>query len=247
MGGVPIVVGAWYNHAMDVRDYLTRVGLEVSAEAIREAQLSLWDVLEEAKKSSLPATPTSLNRLYQFRVPKLSPDGSCSLHHELDPVPYDLTRVLGGRTVDVSVRLLVLNGLVAATAKLTDSAWLGIYQARSFEAARTLVKLASVGIESRAEFPLTEAFAEKSNNAAVGLSGKARVINDVHAHRKHGGAYYECDPKVQAEACLPLFSEAGAVVGIIDAEATQAGLYDERRLGMLVALALEAPTHLPEN
>jgi putative methionine-R-sulfoxide reductase with GAF domain len=232
---------------MDARDYMTRAGLTVSPSAIREAQTSLWDVLEEAKKTSLPATPTSLNRLYQFRVPKLSPDGSCSLHDELDPVPYDLTQVLGGRTVDLSVRLLTLNSLVTATAKLTQSDWLGIYQARTFEAAHALVKLASVGIASRAEFPLTEAFAQHSNNSAVGRSGRARVLNDLRAHRDQGGAYYECDPRVQAEACLPLFSEAGAVIGIIDAEAASAGVYDEQRLGILVALALEAPNHLPET
>jgi putative methionine-R-sulfoxide reductase with GAF domain len=230
---------------MDVGDYLKRAGLVVSTSAIGEAQTALWQVLDEAKKTSLPATPTSLSRLYQYRVPKLSPDGSCSLHEALDPVPYDLSVALGGRTIDTSVRLLMLNGLVAASARATGSAWLGIYQARGLGSARALVKLAYVGLESRAEFPLTEAFAQHSNNALVGLTGKVRVVNDLPAHRAAGGAYYECDPKVLAEACLPIFGAAGEVAGIIDAEATSANTYTEDRLAMLVALALEAPSHLP--
>ncbi len=82
---------------MDARTFLSQVKLVVDAGAVREAQQSLWAVLDEAKKRSLPATPSALDKLYLFTVPKLSPDGSCTLHEELDPTPWDLSRALGGR------------------------------------------------------------------------------------------------------------------------------------------------------
>ena len=74
-----------------------------------------------------------------------------------------------------------------------------------------LVKLSYFGAPSRAEFPLTDEFAAISNNSTVGLSGKARIINDVPAYLTKGGEYYTCDPKVLAEACIPLFDAQGQV------------------------------------
>lgn len=232
---------------MDLRDYLARTGLDVPAAAVREAQTAIWAIMDEAKKASLPATPSALNRLYQFKVPKLSPDGSCSLHDELDPTPYDLAKVLGGRDVRTSMQLLFLDSLVDESAKKLGVDWLGIYQARQVASGRALVKLAYHGVESRAEFPLTEAFAKKSTNAAVGLSGKPRVLQDVRAHVAGGGEYYECDPKVLSEACLPLFDDKGQLAGVIDAESRSANTFDGTRLGWLVALALETPSHLPNR
>ena len=41
---------------MDARSYLTKVSLSVDLSAVREAQQVLWDILDEAKKASLPAT-----------------------------------------------------------------------------------------------------------------------------------------------------------------------------------------------
>ena len=37
---------------MDARSYLTKVFFSVDVSAVREAQQVLWDILEEAKKSS---------------------------------------------------------------------------------------------------------------------------------------------------------------------------------------------------
>ena len=232
---------------MDARSYLTKVSLSVDVSAVREAQQVLWDILEEAKKSSLPATPSALNALYTFKVPKLSPDGGCSLHDELDPKPYDLATVLGGRSVQNSFSLLTLDALVESVQQQLDCEWLGIYQRRELPSGPALVKLAYRGVESRAEFPLTEAFAKTSNNAAVALSGKARVLQDVRAHLASGGAYYECDPRVQSEACLPLLDPNGKVVGIIDAESSKANHFTDARLALLISLATECPSHLPQR
>ena len=78
---------------------------------------------------------------------------------------------------------------------------------------------------SRAEFPLTEAFAEYSNNSRVGLTGWAVLIEDVKAWRAEGGGYYECDPKVMSEVCLPVQGQDDNVLGILDAEASSAGFF----------------------
>lgn len=230
---------------MDARSYLTKAGLTVDVAAVREAQQGLWGVLEEAKKASLPATPSALNALYQYKVPKLSPDGSCSLHGDLEPKPYDLGAVLGGRSVQNSISLLTLDALVEFVQQQLGCEWLGLYQRRELPSGPALVKLAYRGAHSRAEFPLTEAFAAKSNNVAVALSGKARVLDDVRAHAASGGAYYECDPQVQSEACLPVLDAAGKVVGLLDAESKHPRHFDAARLAQLVALATESASHLP--
>ncbi|MBU2225276.1 MAG: hypothetical protein KKB00_14700, partial [Gammaproteobacteria bacterium] len=104
-----------------------------------------------------------------------------------------------------------------------------------------LVKLSYFGAPSRAEFPLTTEFAAISNNSTVGLSGKARIINDVPAYLQQGGEYYTCDPKVLAEACIPLYDEAGQVVGIIDSEAFQTQLFEGDELALLIATAITVP------
>lgn len=226
---------------MDARAYLSHTGLTADLGAIREAQQSLWGILEEAKKQSLPATPSALNALYLYRVPKLSTDGSCSLHDELDPTPYDLGAALGGRSVQNSFSLLTVSALVNEVAYQTQLPWLGAYQVRG----ALLVKLAYRGAESRAEFPLTDAFEKQSTNVRVARSGKASLVDDVKAHVKNGGAYYECDPRVQSELCVPILDPNAHVVGILDAEAFEPGAFTSARVAALVALALELPTHLP--
>lgn len=230
---------------MDARSYLSKAGLTLDVAAVREAQQALWSVLEEAKKRSLPATPSALNALYQYRVPKLSADGSCSLHEELDPKPFDLGGVLGGRSVQTSFALLTLDALIEAVQQQLGCEWLGVYQVRALPAGPALVKLAYRGAESRAEFPLTDDFAQRSNNVAVARSGTARIIDDLVKHLEQGGAYYECDPKVQAEACLPVLDPNGKVVGIIDAESTHRSHFTPARLAVLASLATECPSHFP--
>ena len=230
---------------MDARSWLGKAGVTAHLEAVKASQEVLWEVLDEAKKASLPATPSALNALYQYKVPKLSPDGTCSLKEELAPTPYDLGTVLGGRTIQNSFALITLDALVGSLHERLGCEWLGIYQARTVGEGRALVKLAYRGVESRAEFPLTPEFARRSNNVTVALSGKALIIDDVAAHQAAGGAYYECDDKVKSEACLPLFDANGKVIGIIDAESTQPKFFDAAKLALLASLAIEAGSHFP--
>jgi L-methionine (R)-S-oxide reductase len=193
-----------------------------------------------------------LQTLYTYQVPMLSDDGSCSLIEEMAPTPYDLTAILGGRHDATTRKLMLLNQLVEHATQLTGADWLGLYQARAgFQAnaatskQNVLVKLAYRGRPSRAEFPLTPEFAKGSTNSTVGLSGSARVIDDVAAYTAEGGGFYVCDDAVQSEACLPVFDEGGKIIGIIDAEAEPKNFFNPDRISALVAMALVAPALLP--
>lgn len=225
---------------MHAHDYVARTGLALSPTAMKDAQATFAKLLDAA---SLASARVKANSLYEYTVPKLSVDGICSLRGAFEPKPYDLTGVLGGRNPVTTARLQLLDALVAQVQSALNIEWLGFYQARRIKDP-ALIKLAYRGLPSRAEFPLTQAFAAKSNNTAVAMSGKARLINDVVAHLSKGGAYYECDPNVQAEACLPLF-EGEEVVGIVDAEHSAKNTFTPERLALLVALCLELPALLP--
>src|SRR5206468_690344 len=92
----------------------------------------------------------------------------------------------------------------------------GIYRKTQMRNGETvLVKESYLGVMSRPEFPLTQEFAEHSNNSTVGLTGKAVIIQDVRAH---AGPYYNCDSKVNSELCVPIINQNNAIIGIIDAE-----------------------------
>jgi L-methionine (R)-S-oxide reductase len=187
-----------------------------------------------------------LQTLYTYQVPMLSDDGSCSLIEEMAPMPYDLTTILGGRHDATTRKLMLLNQLVEHATQLTGADWLGLYQARQTATKQNvLVKLAYRGRPSRAEFPLTPEFAKGSTNSTVGLSGSARVIDDVVAYTAEGGGFYVCDDAVQSEACLPIFDEGGTIIGIIDAEAEPKNFFNPDRISALVATALVAPALLP--
>ena len=128
----------------------------------------------------------------------------------------------------------------------TGADWIGIYQRRpNFAGLDVLVKVAYVGRPSRAEFPLTTEFAERSTNSTVGLTGRATVIEDVSRHVEAGGGFYVCDDGVQSEACVPIIDEAAQVAGIVDAEAKPKGFFGAQRLAVIAALAVVALAVLP--
>lgn len=192
------------------------------------------------------ATDTVSQVSWSYVVPELGEGGACSLFGVLDETPYDLTAILGGKTAANQQALQKLAQITAFYREHSQLAWFGIYQARpNTEGLPVLVKLSYFGAPSRAEFPLTPEFALISNNSAVGLSGKAKVINDVAAYLQQGGEYYTCDPKVQAEACLPLFNQSGKIMGIIDAEDVQKHVFSPPALALLVAVCLTITEFLP--
>uniref|UniRef100_A0A486XRC6 GAF domain-containing protein n=1 Tax=Rheinheimera sp. BAL341 TaxID=1708203 RepID=A0A486XRC6_9GAMM len=184
--------------------------------------------------------------LWQYKVPELGEGGACSLFGQLADEPYDLTAILGGKTAQNQQALQSLASIAEFYREHSGLDWFGIYQARpNTDNEMVLVKLAYYGAASRAEFPLNAEFAKISNNSTVGLSGKAKVINDVSAYLGSGGEYYTCDPKVQAEACLPLFDQSGKIAGIVDAEDFNKNVFTAEALALLVAVCLTVPAYLP--
>jgi putative methionine-R-sulfoxide reductase with GAF domain len=226
-----------------IQHYLVRANLDLLLPFAPQVDNALRAFIQAL--GDLPSR-VSDDALYTYPVPMLSDDGACSLIDELAPTPYDLTAILGGRHEANKRKLLLLNQLVEHATQLTGADWLGIYQSRKNSAAgAVLVKLAYRGRPSRAEFPLNAEFAKGSTNSTVGLSGHAKVIDDVAAYTTEGGGFYICDDAVQSEMCAPIFDEAGKILGIIDAEAAPKAFFNVDRQATIVAMALVAPALLP--
>ncbi|HSN20663.1 MAG TPA: GAF domain-containing protein, partial [Usitatibacter sp.] len=200
-----------------VTAYLRMAGLESLSARQADVERAVRDLVEAMAGKVDVGDGASL---YSYPVPMLTGDGSCSVVDQLAPVPYDLGAILGGRSEQTTRRLALLERLVERVQETTGADWVGVYQRRRNAAGgEVLVKVAYVGRPSRAEFPLTREFAERSTNAAVGLTGRATVIDDVSKHVEAGGGFYVCDDGIQSEACVPILPEGGDVAGIVDAEA----------------------------
>lgn len=225
---------------MSINLYLEQSGL---AAVLQGQDIAIEQAVTALKNQLSAAVAPTVTWSYQ--VPELGEGGACSLFGQLADEPYDLAAILGQNEATAKA-LAQLTAVVQHYQQSNDSDWFGIYQKRQNPEGETvLVKLAYFGAASRAEFPLTEEFAAISNNSTVGLTGKAKVINDVTAYLTAGGEYYSCDPKVLAEACLPLFNSKGELAGIIDAEAFKRQAYHTDALVRLVAICLVLPDLLP--
>jgi putative methionine-R-sulfoxide reductase with GAF domain len=226
-----------------IANYLRLAGLESLSGREADVERAVRDLLEAMGEKVAIGDPASL---YTYQVPMLTEDGTCSIVDELAPVPYDLTAILGGRSDQTTRRLSLLERLVERAQETTGAEWVGIYGKR-VNAAGTpvLVKLSYVGRPSRAEFPLTREFAERSTNATVGLTGRSTVIEDVSQHVEAGGGFYVCDDGVQSEACVPILDAERQVIGIVDAEAKPKGFFGADRLAVVAALAMVASAVMP--
>ena len=226
-----------------ITDYLRSAGLESLMGREADVERAVRDLLEAMGEKVEIGDDASL---YSYRVPMMTEDGACSIVDEMAPVPYDLGAILGGRSEQTTRRLALLERLVERAAETTGANWVGIYQRRVNSAGiPVLVKVAYVGRPSRAEFPLTQEFAQKSTNSTVGLTGRSTVIDDVAKHVEAGGGFYVCDDGVQSEACVPILDGARNVAGIVDAEANPKGFFGADRLAVIAALAITAQAALP--
>ena len=229
--------------AARIATFLRIAGLESLSGREADVERAIRDLMEAMSEKVAIGDPASL---YSYRVPMLTEDGTCSVVDQLAPVPYDLGAILGGRTERTTRRLALLERLVERVQETTGADWVGVYQKRVNSAGiPVLVKLSYVGRPSRAEFPLTHEFAEKSTNSTVGLTGRATVIEDVSRHVEAGGGFYVCDDGVQSEACVPILDEAREVAGIVDVEAKPKGFFGADRLAVIAAFALVTPAVLP--
>lgn len=219
---------------MQFETYWAWCGLPGNADALAS---QVRDHVAALQALMRPEALASVDVQWQYRVPELGEGGSCSLFGQLAEKPYDLAATLGGPTPRNRQLVGAATALVQYFRQRSRSQWFGIYRALPNAAGeRVLVKLAYFGAESRAEFPLTAEFAQGSNNSAVGLSGQGRLIDSVDSFVAEGGGYYTCDPKVQSEACLPLFNDQREVIGIVDAEAFEPGVYAGEELALLLAI-----------
>ena len=168
--------------------YLRMAGLESLDGRAADVERAARDLVEAMGEKVAIGDPASL---YAYQVPMLTEDGTCSIVDQLAPVPYDLGAILGGRSEQTTRRLALLERLVERAQETTGADWIGIYQRRVNAAGiPVLVKVSYIGRPSRAEFPLTREFAERSTNSTVGLTGRATVIDDVSKHVEAGGGFY---------------------------------------------------------
>ena len=223
--------------------YLRLAGLERLLGREADVERSVRDLMEAMSEKVDVGDGASL---YTYTVPMLTEDGSCSIVDQLAPVPYDLAAILGGRSEQTTRRLALLERLVERVQETTGAEWVGVYQRRTnSQGMEVLVKVAYVGRASRAEFPLSQEFAQRSTNSTVGLTGRATVIDDVSKHVEAGGGFYVCDDGVQSEACLPILDGARGVAGIVDVEAKPKAFFSADRLAVVAALAIVAAAALP--
>lgn len=227
---------------MSVSSYLVQAGLMsvVASQQINLAEFvaevtELQQQLQDFVQQQQPEVQ------WQYQVPELGEGGACSLFGQLAAEPYDLAATLGGNNPTNLAFLQRMQAVVNFYQQRSASDWFGIYQKRQMSA-DVLVKLAYFGAPSRAEFPITAEFAQISNNSSVAISGHARIIAEVASYVATGGEYYTCDPKVQAEACLPLFAANGDLIGIIDAEAFKPNLYTGSEFALLIAVVTVLPS-----
>jgi putative methionine-R-sulfoxide reductase with GAF domain len=226
-----------------ISEYLRLAGLNSLAGRDADIQRAIHDLMDAMGEKVEVDDPASL---YTYQVPLLTEDGACSIVDEMAPVPYDLTAVLGGRSEQNTRRLALLERLVERVQETTAAEWVGVYQRRrNAHGEPVLVKVSYIGRPSRAEFPLTQAFAARSTNSTVGLTGRAIVIDDVGKHVEAGGGFYVCDDGILSEACVPILDDTRQVVGIVDAEAKPKGFFGAERLAIIAALAIVAAAVLP--
>ncbi|MEC4087463.1 GAF domain-containing protein [Pseudoalteromonas rubra] len=217
-----------------ISTYLSHCNLSISEAAVA-GQLAELDAYLDTH---------SLSAIWSYQVPELGEGGSCSLFGNLQEAPFLLTDYVS-RNNESEQQLSRLQTIAEYVKTATGVDWFGIYQARSAEGIQQLLKLAYYGAPSRPLFPITETFAATSNNIQTYLSEQARVINNIPDYVAQGGEYYTCDPKVQAEVCLPLLNQQGECLGIIDAEAFEQECFDEYKLAVLVAACLRSIEYLP--
>jgi putative methionine-R-sulfoxide reductase with GAF domain len=226
---------------MDLRLYLKRAGLPAVSEfdGARAGGFALAALHAGEKLARSKHETAQAESLWSYPVPELSPDGACSLGDRLSGLPFSLQSRLGPATVELTKVLLRIKAALDNLNRRIAADWLGVYLRVEAKPTPVLVKLAYLGAPSRAEFPMSEDFAERSNNVRVALFGKAVVIPDVDAHRAAGGAFYVCDARVGSEVCLPVPSRSTGPLGIVDAESFNKGHFGPDRVCMLAAFALQ--------
>jgi L-methionine (R)-S-oxide reductase len=208
--------------------------------------------------SSQPLPLDDLAALFTYRIPLDTGSDGCARPGVFEPEPFDLHRALtrrgfGEGDVDAfeARRLSQLRAVVAHVGRCTGAEWVGVYRVIQSDPATypvlagselTLLKEAYVGAPSRPFFPLTAAFASKSNNSTVGMTGDAVLIHDTR-QLDADTPYYSCDGHVRSELCAPITEPGtGRILGIMDVEAFAPRFFSPER----VACVLDACSQLAQ-
>ena len=177
---------------------------------------------------------------WTYPVPELGDGGACSLFGKLASEPFDISVPLGGKSAIAERLVRVATAATNYYRENTKSAdWFGVYIIikENEEDSSSLLKLSYFGAPSRPLFPLTKEFADISNNSNVGITGIGRVINNVKQYVADGNPYYTCDPKVNSEACLPIFDrESSRIIGIVDSESFKEDAFAEGEYELLIGV-----------
>jgi putative methionine-R-sulfoxide reductase with GAF domain len=194
-------------------------------------------------------TDEVVQHMYEYRVPTISADGTCSNTEVLAKSPFNLAvngyNICGAsafsaaelRSHPMTERLVRLKSIIEGLYELTQADWIGLYRLVSDVSDRgapipTLMKESYRGEPSRALFPVTEEFAKRSTNSWVALNAKGRVISNTSSI-EDGVSYYKCSGKVLSELCVPILRRirdeepasnlaSFEVIGIIDLESWKA-------------------------
>lgn len=226
-----------------LQQYLHKINLDNLSEYTQSVHLNT--IVQDAFTSALPdLTDIDIQNLYEYDIPQISPDGTCSITDKKNDAPYNLARTLGYDLNPQSLRpnlhtlrLWRLKQVISQLYALSDVNWSGVYRkATNPQGELVLVKESYQGLFSRPEFPLTEEFARKSNNSTVGLTGKAIVIQSV---AEHAGPYYQCDGAVNSEFCVPILDPSNEVIGIIDAESFKTNHFSPEILLQITKVAMD--------
>lgn len=225
-----------------ISSYLSLSGVKTSPTLIEQALAELDAALHVEHDNDT----SKIEAVWSYLIPELGEGGSCSLFGQLQEAPFELETYIS-KNQENRLQLEKLYAIVNFVVDKTQVDWFGIYANTLTAEGEQLLKLAYHGAPSRPLFPLNEDFAKISNNVQVALSSKGRIVNNVAEYVAQGGEYYTCDPKVQSEACLPMFDNISGCIGIIDAEAFSTGIFDEQVLAVLVAACIKIPQYLPRS
>lgn len=221
--------------------------LEVTADSVGGLLNIVYDVIG---RSSMELLSSDVASLYEFVVPTVSQDGTCSNVHQMAKRPFNLAKDAYHIPFDTAVlqfhpmttRLLRLKSIILELNAIVQADWVGIYRVVTADGLPSLLKESYIGEPSRALFPLTEEFSKKSTNSWVGLTGKVRTIANTRA-REEGVAYYECSGQVQSELCAPILrlnAECGYdVIGIIDLESWQSNHFTAQRVLQVLRVCMD--------
>lgn len=198
-----------------IMDYLDIQGLTLDKQLIQVAMMTLQAVqVSDAGKEA--------EVVWQYPIP-----------FQNEMVQYDLMNVF--RNSEQTKSLLVeIQMLINSVQHHTGADWVGCYGMRVDRNEPYLVKLAYKGNHSTAEIPVNQSYAYKSNISRVALTGWGAVIEDISQWTDTG----EIDTQVKNIICMPVCTESGSVLGIVEAKSFQKNYLNTEKQEWIVALAL---------